>query len=225
MNKINPLAELDSAICDVQKMNTTSLASPGAGLTQTGLTQNTQTNVQQTNVPNVQTSSGAGGAPSRVEYEVMPDVPLLHNHTAPYHVNKKERPAHRLMLELAAKGFTNKEIAETVGKTTVNVNNALRQPHSQQTLVNSIRERVSADEQVVEVIRSNVVKAVSTLAEIMDNDDAKNSDRIAAAEALLNRRYGKAVQPISAGSTVDLNNLPDSELAKMLPRTTETTTS
>lgn len=195
--------------CAVQKMNATSLAGPRAGVTR------------------VQVQTPGGAAP-KVSYEVMPDIPVLHNHTAPYHLNKKERPAHRLMLELAAKGYTNKEIAETVGKTTVNVNNALRQPHSQQTLVHSIRERVSADEQVVEVIRSNVVKAVSTLAEIMDGGEdgkAKYSDRIAAAEALLNRRYGKPNQPINGGGTVDLNQLSDEELVRMQKSNTETTTS
>lgn len=200
--RVDGLDEIDYGKCDVQKMNTT--AQPQASS---------------------QTPTGGAAIPHRVEYTVLSSPPLLHNHKAPYHVNQKERPAHRLMLELAAKGYNNKEIAETVGKSAVNVNNALRQPHSQQTLVNAIRERVSADEQVVEVIRTNVVKAVETLAEIMDDGDAKNSDRIAAAEALLNRRYGKPNQPINSGGTVDLNHLSDEALAKMLPTNTETTTS
>ena len=209
------LDEINYGKCDVQILNPTSVASPGA--------------LSASALP----SSSTGGAASptstgRVEYTVLPPIPVLHNHKAPYHVNQKERPRHRLMLELAAKGYDNKEIAEITGKSAVNVNNALRQPHSQQTLVNAIRERVSADEQVVEVIRTNVVKAVETLAEIMDDGDAKNSDRIAAAEALLNRRYGKPNQPINSGSTVDLNHLSDEALAKMLPTRdggTETTTS
>lgn len=206
--KANPLDEIDFGGSAVQNLNAT--ASPGAG----PLPSPVATTV-------AAESSGSG----RIEYTVIPNAPLLHNHTKPYHVNQKERPAHRLMAELAAKGYNNKEIAEIVGRTTVNVNNALRQPHSQQTLVNGIRDRVSADEQVVEVIRSNVVKAVTTLAEIMDDEDAKKSDRIAAAEALLNRRYGKPNQPIGSNGTVDLNHLSDEALAKMLPTTTETTTS
>lgn len=204
MSKQDILSEIDFGECAVQKMNTT-LASPGARVTNT--------------IPAITTAP--------ITYEVMPDIPILHNHNKPYHVNQKERPAHRLMLELAAKGYNNKEIAENVGRTTVNVNNALRQPHSQQTLVNNIRERVSADEQVVEVIRSNVVKAVSTLAEIMDggkDGKAKYSDRIAAAEALLNRRYGKPNQPINNGKTVDLNQMTDEELVRMQQNNTSTTT-
>lgn len=215
--KHDPLNEIDFggpvALCGVQSLNATQIASPGAGVSIGGSEKVGETTTTTT---------------KKIEYVVLPPPPVLHNHTAPYHVNQKERPAHRLMLEMAAKGYINKEIAETTGRTTVNVNNALRQPHSQQTLVNSIRDRVSADEQVVEVIRKNVVKAIETLAEIIDGGEdgkAKYSDRIAAAEALLNRRYGKPNQPINGGGSVDLNQLTDAALAKMLPSQTETTTS
>lgn len=210
--KANPLDEIDFGGSAVQNLNAT--ASSGAGPSPSPSPVAVAATV-------AAESSGSG----RIEYTVIPNAPLLHNHTKPYHVNQKERPAHRLMAELAAKGYNNKEIAEIVGRTTVNVNNALRQPHSQQTLVNGIRDRVSADEQVVEVIRSNVVKAVTTLAEIMDDEDAKKSDRIAAAEALLNRRYGKPNQPINGRGTVDLDQLSDAELVKMAQQDTVTTTS
>jgi DNA-binding CsgD family transcriptional regulator len=178
---------------------------------------------------NERASGGAGSVVSptngKREFVVIADAPPLAGAKAPFHLNQKERPRHRVMLELAAKGYDNKEIAANLGVSAVNVNNALRQPHSQQTLANLCRDRVSADEQVVQVIREKVVKAVETLAEIMEDEDSRNSDRIAAAEALLNRRYGKPNQPINSGSTVDLNHLSDEALAKMLPTQTETTTS
>lgn len=196
MSKItDPLKEINFGDCPVQSLNTT------------------------------QAQAASGGPQKRVEYTVLPPPKPLHNHTAPYHINQKERPRHRLMLEYAAKGYDNKEIAELVGVTPVNVNNALRQPHSQQALVEAVQSRVTEDEKVVEVIRSKVVSAVKTLSEIMEDGEARNSDRIAAAEALLNRRYGKPNQPINGGGTVDLDHLSDEALAKMLPRSTETTTS
>lgn len=154
------------------------------------------------------------------------DAPILNGFKAPFHINQKERPVHRLMLELAAKGYNNKEIAELVGRTQVNVNNALRQPHSQQTLANEIRSRVTEDQKVVEVIRVNVVKAVEALAEIVGGGvGIKASDRISAAEALLSRRYGKPNQPIGKHDGVDLNTLTIAELAAELPSTDGTGTS
>ena len=165
------------------------------------------------------------GEPIKI-INVSSDAPLLAGHDAPYHLNKKERPIHRAMVELAGKGYDNKEIAQMVGRTQVNVNNALRQPHSQQNLVNEIRRKVSEDERVVMVIKDNVENAVKALAEIVRGGDGiKSSDRIAAAEALLNRRYGKPNTPINRGTDVDLNKLSDADLAALIPSTDGTGTS
>lgn len=150
------------------------------------------------------------------------DPPPLANARAPFYTNQKEKPAHRAMLHLAAKGYTVKEIAERMGRTPVCVNNILRQPMLQKTLVNEIQRVQGEDEQVVEVIKSNVVNAVQTLASIIRDSSAKGSDRIAAANVLLERRYGKANQPINRGTDVDLNTLSDSDLAAMLPATSST---
>jgi hypothetical protein len=153
------------------------------------------------------------------------DPPPLTNAKPPFYHNQRETPAHRAMLHLAAKGYTVKEIAERIGRTPVCVNNILRQPMLQSTLVNEIRRVQGEDEQVVEVIKSNVVNAVQVLANIVRDDKAKGSDRIAAANALLERRYGKANQPINRGTDVDLNSLSDSDLAAMLPTTSSTASS
>lgn len=152
------------------------------------------------------------------------EVPL-DNRKLPFYENKHERPAHRLMVELAAKGYDVNEIAERTGYTTVCVNNILRQPRLQKPLLKSIREQVSADEEVVEIIRRNVVNAAKLYESVM-NDPAKDvKERMEAAERFMNRRYGKPNQPINRGTDVDLNALSDSELAKMLPSTSGTTNS
>jgi len=163
-------------------------------------------------------------APKALVTEVY-DPPPLTNAKPPFYHNQRETPAHRAMLHLAAKGYTVKEIAERIGRTPVCVNNILRQPMLQSTLVNEIRRVQGEDEQVVEVIKSNVVNAVQVLANIVRDDKAKGSDRIAAANALLERRYGKANQPINRGTDVDLNSLSDSDLAAMLPTTSSTASS
>ena len=143
------------------------------------------------------------------------EVPELQNRKKPYYENKQERPNHRIMIELAAKGYDVKEIAEMTGYTTVCVNNILRQPNLQKCLVNEIRQQVSADEEVVEIIRKNVVKSIQLYESVLNDPKAEMKLKMEAAERLLNRRYGKPNQPINRGSDVDLNELPDSELLKM----------
>jgi predicted transcriptional regulator len=148
----------------------------------------------------------------------------LANRPQPHYYVQKEAPQHRVMLELSAQGYTVKEIADRTGFTPVCVNNILRQPHAQQTLVSEIRRMHGTDEEVVQVIKENVVKAVETLAAIVEDTRARNSDRINAANALLDRRYGKPNTPINRGTDVDLNRLSDAELVQMLAETANTGT-
>lgn len=144
---------------------------------------------------------------------------------APAYEFKNERAEHRIILEYIAKGYTDVEIAELVGRSAPMIGYVRKQPRYQAGLLNDIKRKLNEDQEVVQFIRENVVKAVETLAQVMNATDARNSDRIAAAEALLNRRYGKPNQPVNAGNTVDLNHLSDADLAKMLPETNGTTTS
>lgn len=137
---------------------------------------------------------------------------------------QEEKPTHRIALELAAKGFTIKEIAEITGFTLPAVGNWLKQPNAVVTLANEVRRIHGEDEQVVQIIRENVIHAVNTLAGITKDPKAKGSDRIAAANALLERRYGKANQPINRNTDVDLNKLSDDDLVKMLPTESTGTT-
>ncbi len=149
--------------------------------------------------------------------------PLLRNFATPVLLRKKELPAHRLMAELSARGYQANEISEIVGRCKLTVQDVLKQPHTQQYLANEVKRVASEDERVVTVIKDSVVSAVEALADIVKSG-VKASDRIAAANALLDRRYGKAAQPIGRGSGVDLDQLTDEALAQMLPPTSETGT-
>jgi hypothetical protein len=159
--------------------------------------------------------------PSKVQglnFTEAAEPPPLFNRKLPYYENKQERPAHRVMLELAARGYNVKEVAEMTGYSEVCVNNILRQPPLQKTLVEEIRKHVSVDEEVVKIIKDNVKVAVQTLAGIMTSDEpnVRTADKIAAAQELLSRRYGKCNQPINRGTDVDLNKLSDQDLAQMM---------
>lgn len=138
---------------------------------------------------------------------------------------QNERVRHRVMLEYIAKGHTDKEIAAMMGCSAPMVGYIRKQPRYQEGLLNEVKRKMNEDQEVVEFIKANVVKAVTTLASVMSDSEARDSDRISAAEALLNRRYGKPNQPVNAGNTVDLNHLSDADLAKMLPETNGTQTS
>jgi lambda repressor-like predicted transcriptional regulator len=159
------------------------------------------------------------------EVEVK-QAPLLVNRKKPYEQYgyggkvKQERPAHRLFLELAARGYSIKEISEQTGYSAVCINNILRQPNTQQVLVNEIREVADQDNEVVELIRDSVVDAVKTIVSIRDDPKTPQAIRLAASNDLLNRRYGKPNQPVNRETGVDLNALSIAELAAKLPLST-----
>lgn len=149
-------------------------------------------------------------------------LPPLYNRKPPQYVRQQEMPWHRIALELAAKGFTAREIAAQLGCSDVAVQDILKQPQYQQTQVMLIRDEVNQDRRVVDTIKNSVHEAVCTLAEIMSDKKAKPADRIAASRELLNRRYGMPNQPINRNTDVDLSKLSDSDLAAMLTEGTAT---
>ena len=74
------------------------------------------------------------------------------------------------------------------------------------------RPKVLGD--VQELAREQSPQAIDTLAEIMSNEKAPPAARVAAANALLDRGYGKPTQPISKTlAKVDPNTMSDEELA------------
>jgi hypothetical protein len=74
------------------------------------------------------------------------------------------------------------------------------------------RPKVLSD--VQEPARQKSPEAITTLANIMHNDKAPPAARVAAANALLDRGYGKPTQPISQTlAKVDPSSISDEELA------------
>jgi len=63
---------------------------------------------------------------------------------------------------------------------------------------------------VQELARQYTEQAIETLAEIMNNHDAAAPARIAAAEALLNRGWGKPIQPTAQAETGTFEDWLDS---------------
>jgi hypothetical protein len=79
------------------------------------------------------------------------------------------------------------------------------------------RPKVLGD--VQELARHKSPEAITTLANIMNDAKAPPAARVAAANALLDRGYGKPTQPISQTLTkVDPNSLSDEELAAIVAK-------
>ena len=74
------------------------------------------------------------------------------------------------------------------------------------------RPKVLGD--VQELARQKSTEAITTLANIMHDEKAPPAARVASANALLDRGYGKPTQPISQTLTkVDPSSISDEELA------------
>ena len=79
------------------------------------------------------------------------------------------------------------------------------------------RPRVLAD--VQELARERSPEAINTLANVMRDEKAPPAARVAAANALLDRGYGKPTQPISQTLTkIDPSTMSDEELAAIVRR-------
>jgi len=152
------------------------------------------------------------------------DAPLLSNAkpSPTQQVSKHELPHTRIILEKAARGFSQAEIAEQMGMHRATIANTIRNPVFQQTLVNEIRRLATEDEQVVEIIKASVVDAAKLLRQTMNDTSVKRETRIDAAEKVLCRRYGKPNQPINRDTGIDLDSMSIAEIAKELPQTTNT---
>jgi hypothetical protein len=77
------------------------------------------------------------------------------------------------------------------------------------------RPKVVGD--VQELARQQSPQAINTLAEIMGDEKAPPAARVAAANALLDRGYGKPTQPISQTlAKIDPSTMSDEELAAIV---------
>ena len=147
-----------------------------------------------------------------------PKVRPLFNTATKCYQYTREQPKHRVMIELAAKGFDKKEIAQMSGVTPPTVHNVLNSPIFQGTIAETIRRRVGQDDEVVELVNEGARLGLQTMLNILRNKEGRTSDHISAAKEFLDRKYGKSVQPI-VKSEVDFNTLSIAEVAAQLPQT------
>jgi hypothetical protein len=76
--------------------------------------------------------------------------------------------------------------------------------------------RPKTPQEFKEIVKANTVLAVNTLLQIMSNPKAKDSDKIKAAEVIIDRAYGKAAQPIVGDSEHDAIQVEATQYTKMI---------
>lgn len=145
----------------------------------------------------------------------------LFNRKGPTYELQQEQPHHRVILDLLGQGFTVSEIARQTGFSVFAVSNVKRQNWAQPRILETMDMQRDS---VIEALKANALSAVDTLISVHENTNSPAAVRVAAADKILDRVYGKPNQPITHGGSVDVNKLSDAELAAMLPQTTATAT-
>lgn len=136
----------------------------------------------------------------------------------------KEEPQHRAICILAAQGFTDTEIAEQTGFTTVMISYVKKQPWAQ-TYMAELMERAGFSA-VKNVLQGAALESAKTLIGIMRGYETneigiqvptggKVADRGKAANDILNRLYGVAPQTVLHGK-VDLDDMSTEELQQIV---------
>jgi hypothetical protein len=153
-------------------------------------------------------------------------IPLMNpvqNQSCRGWVPLKETMAHRTIAEMSARGYTNKEIAAELGRSPCSVSMTLNQ-QTKRGIQAEICARVAADvdREAMEFVKAEIIPSLRTLKMVRDNPNGTDSARIAAAQAFIERRYGKANQPINKDSSIDLDGLAIADIAKQLPQTERT---
>ena len=148
--------------------------------------------------PQLYENSPLSGSQIEQDYEGNPN--RLYNDKAPNLRILHEKPEHRVLIFLKAQGLSNTEIAKRTGYQVAWVGQVLRQPWVRQRLVEEMQS--AGVDAVQTVIKSAALDSVWRLVDERDNEKARPSERISAANALLDRFLGKPVAKVESTSDV-----------------------
>lgn len=147
-------------------------------------------------------------------FEIGEQIPDLHGFRPvdPANERKYEKYEHRIIAELKSAGKTNQEICEITGYCATSISAITKLPWVKQFIMDEIHRR--GGQQVIDYMSQNAMPAAKTVVEgFMDEEMPRGRDRVAAANSLLDRLFGKANQNITTHKGADLSKVTDEELA------------
>lgn len=127
-------------------------------------------------------------------------------------MHKRERPAHRLMIMMAANGATIKEIAEKLELSATNVSNVLRQPWAREKLQNFMKE--NAEESLQDILKGAAAPALKRIIAIAETSEDE-AVKLRANQDITDRFLGKASQKVIT-EDVTPEKLSDEELERLI---------
>lgn len=127
---------------------------------------------------------------------VSPSTPISKN---------VDSPLIEIVATMLASGRTKREIAETTGKTYGTIARIAAQPVTKNRVQTLLRS--AGQDGIKSFLASEVMGSLDTLVEIRDNPQARSTDRLSAANALLDRALGKPTQHIETKKVDDLNDV------------------
>jgi hypothetical protein len=133
----------------------------------------------------------------------------------PVRLARRETPVHRTMVNMAAAGYTNREISLFTGYNPTTVATAIKQPHAREYLINEAKKTVQ--DEIKALLEAEALPSIKTLVAVRDNTEGRGSDRVAASNSILDRFLGKPVQPISENAKPP-SELTDAQLREQIER-------
>lgn len=125
-----------------------------------------------------------------------------------------ETPRHRLVVSLYLQGFEFQEIAERTGFGAGYCSTILKQPWAREFMAKM--QNMTTAQRVMVLLDGAAAPALTRLITEMDNMKARSSERTVAADKVLDRLFGKAVQPIVHSQVNDPSKMSDAEIERRL---------
>lgn len=127
-------------------------------------------------------------------YYTSPGADNFHNAKPPSLEIIEEKPEHRLMVFLKAQGLTNGELAERMNYSHAQVSQITRQPWWRARFAEECK--IAGRDAIEAFLKGEALPSLEALVEIRDNPEEKGSARVAAANSILDRAFGKPTQHI-----------------------------
>lgn len=116
----------------------------------------------------------------------------------------KEASQHRIIVYLKAQGHTNREVAKATGFSEAWVSQIVRQAWFRERLALELRE--AGLDPVKQFLKGEVMPSFQVIADVRDDKSAPPAARIAAADKILDRVFGKPTVTVHSEHTVNAGN-------------------